>query len=151
VLSTASVPFHAIIKKFVWKETTQVEEFISIISETPRESRVPLEFVRHEDRHRSMYVLVTVDRHEWYAEPQLYTRDDATGLWKRTPAILAITSSIDKQVSTMEVDSSKVITSLGLKRIGCNVRSDGDMSDSQTFVSDSIVFDRGKQQIGNIE
>lgn len=26
-------------------------------------------------------VLVTVDRHEWYAPPQIYTRDDSTGLW----------------------------------------------------------------------
>jgi len=141
MLSTAGVPFHAIIKKFAGRETTRVEEFISILSKLPRGSRVPLEFVTHNDRHRSMYVLVTVDRHEWYAEPQLYTRDDATGLWKRTPAILAVTSSTDKQVSAMEVDSSKVITSLGLKRIGSNVRSEGDMSDSQTFVSDSIVFD----------
>lgn len=26
-------------------------------------------------------VLVTVDRHEWYAPPQIYSRDDSTGLW----------------------------------------------------------------------
>lgn len=32
-------------------------------------------------------VLVTVDRHEWYAPPQIYTRDDCTGLWIVKPAI----------------------------------------------------------------
>lgn len=26
-------------------------------------------------------VLVTIDRHEWYASPQIYTRDDNSGLW----------------------------------------------------------------------
>ena len=31
-------------------------------------------------------VLVTVDRHEWYAPPQIYTRDDSTGLWIARPA-----------------------------------------------------------------
>lgn len=31
-------------------------------------------------------VLVTVDRHEWYAPPQIYTRDDSTGLWNAKPA-----------------------------------------------------------------
>jgi hypothetical protein len=31
-------------------------------------------------------VLVTVDRHEWYAPPQIYTRDDNTGLWNAIPA-----------------------------------------------------------------
>lgn len=30
--------------------------------------------------------MVTVDRHEWYAPPQLYTRDDCTGLWIIKPA-----------------------------------------------------------------
>lgn len=31
-------------------------------------------------------MLVTVDRHEWYAPPQIYTRDDTTGLWFAKPA-----------------------------------------------------------------
>ena len=26
-------------------------------------------------------VLVTMDRHEWYASPQIYTRDDSSGIW----------------------------------------------------------------------
>lgn len=32
-------------------------------------------------------MLVTIDQHEWYAPPQLYTRNDATGLWTGKPAI----------------------------------------------------------------
>ncbi|KAK1279931.1 Protease Do-like 7 [Acorus gramineus] len=32
-------------------------------------------------------VLVTVDRHEWYAPPLIYTRNDSTGLWIPTPAL----------------------------------------------------------------
>ncbi|GJZ01113.1 hypothetical protein Tco_0519074, partial [Tanacetum coccineum] len=27
------------------------------------------------------FVLVTIDRHEWFASPQIYTRDDDSGLW----------------------------------------------------------------------
>jgi pro-apoptotic serine protease NMA111 len=30
---------------------------------------------------------VTIDQHEWYAPPQLYTRNDATGLWTAKSAI----------------------------------------------------------------
>jgi len=32
-------------------------------------------------------VLVTIDHHEWYAPPQLYTRNDSSGLWDVKPAI----------------------------------------------------------------
>lgn len=32
-------------------------------------------------------VLVTIDRHEWYAPPQIYSRDDSSGLWLAKPAI----------------------------------------------------------------
>lgn len=28
-----------------------------------------------------------MDRHEWYAPPQIYTRDDSTGLWTAKPAL----------------------------------------------------------------
>lgn len=31
-------------------------------------------------------VLVTVDHHEWYAPPQIYVRNDTTGLWIAKPA-----------------------------------------------------------------
>ena len=29
---------------------------------------------------------MTIDRHEWYAPPLIYTRDDSTGLWNAKPA-----------------------------------------------------------------
>lgn len=32
-------------------------------------------------------VLVTVDGHEWYAPPQIYTRDACSGLWTAKPAL----------------------------------------------------------------
>lgn len=32
---------------------------------------------------------MTIDRHEWYAPPQIYTRDDSTGLWNACPALLS--------------------------------------------------------------
>ncbi|KAE8654952.1 DegP protease 7 isoform 2 [Hibiscus syriacus] len=32
------------------------------------------------------FVLVTIDRHEWYAHPQIYTRNDSSGLWTAKPA-----------------------------------------------------------------
>jgi hypothetical protein len=70
------------------KEIEQVEDFISILSKLSRGARVPLEFVSHVDRRRRKSVLVTVDRHEWYAQPQLYTRDDASGLWNLSLGIL---------------------------------------------------------------
>lgn len=31
--------------------------------------------------------MVTIDRHEWFAPPQVYTRDDSSGLWTFKPAI----------------------------------------------------------------
>ncbi|KAL6007348.1 Protease Do-like 7 [Asimina triloba] len=87
MLSRAGVPRHAIIKKFAGEEITNLDEFISVLSKLSRGSRVPLEYVSYTDRHRSKSVLVTVDRHEWYAPPQIYTRDDSTGLWTSRPAI----------------------------------------------------------------
>ncbi|KAG4975124.1 hypothetical protein JHK87_031945 [Glycine soja] len=47
--------------------------------------------IRHESHDNvfmleAVSVLVTVDRHEWYAPPQIYTRDDSTGLWNAKPA-----------------------------------------------------------------
>lgn len=32
-------------------------------------------------------VLVTIDRHEWYAPPQIYTRNDIIGFWVARPAM----------------------------------------------------------------
>eukprot|EP00252_Welwitschia_mirabilis_P018169 TRINITY_DN40411_c0_g1_i1.p1 TRINITY_DN40411_c0_g1~~TRINITY_DN40411_c0_g1_i1.p1 ORF type:complete len:1096 (+),score=238.79 TRINITY_DN40411_c0_g1_i1:357-3644(+) len=92
MLSRGGVTRHAIIKKFAGKDIMSIDDFISVLSTLSRGARVPLEYVTHGDRHRSKSVLITVDRHEWYAQPQLYTRNDATGLWDRKPAMPSIAS-----------------------------------------------------------
>lgn len=87
MLFRAGVPRHAIIKKFAGEEISRLEELISVLSKLSRGARVPLEYISYMDRHRRKSVLVTVDRHEWYAPPQIYTRDDSTGLWTAKPAL----------------------------------------------------------------
>ncbi|KAI3914976.1 hypothetical protein MKW98_020523 [Papaver atlanticum] len=87
MLSRAAVPRHAIIKKFAGKEISQLDDLILVLSELSRGARVPLEYISYVDRHRSKSVLVTIDRHEWYAPPQIYTRNDSTGLWTARPAL----------------------------------------------------------------
>ncbi|XP_015880222.2 protease Do-like 7 isoform X1 [Ziziphus jujuba] len=86
MLFRAGVPRHAIIKKFAGEEISRLEELISVLSKLSRGARVPMEYISYTDRHRRKSVLVTVDRHEWYAPPQIYTRDDTTGLWTAKPA-----------------------------------------------------------------
>ncbi|KAF7136588.1 hypothetical protein RHSIM_Rhsim08G0086100 [Rhododendron simsii] len=81
MLFRAGVPRHAIIKKFGGEAISGLEDLISVLSKLARGSRVPLEYISYMDRHRKKSVLVTIDRHEWYAPPQIYTRDDSTGLW----------------------------------------------------------------------
>ncbi|KAE9466696.1 hypothetical protein C3L33_01364, partial [Rhododendron williamsianum] len=81
MLFRAGVPRHAIIKKFGGESISGLEDLISVLSKLARGSRVPLEYISYMDRHRKKSVLVTIDRHEWYAPPQIYTRDDSTGLW----------------------------------------------------------------------
>ncbi|GAB4832400.1 Protease Do-like 7 [Ancistrocladus abbreviatus] len=87
MLFRAGVPRHAIIKKFAGEEISCLVELISALSKLSRGARVPLEYITYMDRHRRKSVLVTVDRHEWYAPPRLYTRDDSTGLWIVRPAL----------------------------------------------------------------
>ncbi|XP_010558675.1 PREDICTED: protease Do-like 7 [Tarenaya hassleriana] len=87
MLFRAGIPRHAIIKKFANEEISGLEDFISVLSGLSRGSRVPLEYLCHTDRHRRKSVLVTIDRHEWYAPPQIYTRNDSSGLWDVSPAI----------------------------------------------------------------
>ncbi|CAI9110593.1 OLC1v1010647C1 [Oldenlandia corymbosa var. corymbosa] len=77
----AGVPRHAIIKKFAGEDISRVEDFVTVLSKLSRGARVPLEYISYADRHRRKSVLVTVDRHEWYAPPRIYTRDDSSGLW----------------------------------------------------------------------
>lgn len=87
MLFRAGVQRHAIIKKFAGEEVSCLKDLISVLSKLSRGARVPLEYVTNVDRHRRKSVLVTVDRHEWYAPPQLYTRNDSTGLWVAKPAL----------------------------------------------------------------
>nr|XP_043614724.1 protease Do-like 7 isoform X1 [Erigeron canadensis] len=81
MLYKAGVPRHAIIKKFAGEDISHLEDFINVLSKLSRGARVPLEYITYTDRHRRKSVLVTVDRHEWYAPPQIYTRDDSSGSW----------------------------------------------------------------------
>ncbi|CAN1228030.1 Protease Do-like 7 [Linum perenne] len=87
MLFRAGIPRHAIIKKFAGEEISQIDDLIVVLSKLSRGGRVPLEYISYTDRHRRKSVLVTVDRHEWYAPPQIYTRNDSSGLWTAKPAI----------------------------------------------------------------
>lgn len=40
-----------------------------------------------------------MDRHEWYAPPQIYTRDDSTGLWKAKSAFQQLPTLLPSQLS----------------------------------------------------
>ncbi|KAG9130911.1 hypothetical protein Leryth_006685 [Lithospermum erythrorhizon] len=81
MLFRAGIPRHAIIKKVSDVDISSLEDFITVFSKLSRGARVPLEYISYIDRHRRKSVLVTVDRHEWYAPPQIYTRVDCSGLW----------------------------------------------------------------------
>ncbi|KAK4393562.1 Protease Do-like 7 [Sesamum angolense] len=93
MLLRAGVPRHAIIKKFAGVEITRLEDFISVLSKLSRGVRVPLEYISYMNRHLRKSVLVTVDLHEWYAPPQIYTRYDSSGLWAISP-ILTLESKL---------------------------------------------------------
>ncbi|XP_065849796.1 protease Do-like 7 isoform X2 [Euphorbia lathyris] len=105
MLFRAGVPRHAIIKKFAGEEISHLDELISVLSKLSRGARVPLEYLSYTDRHRRKSVLVTVDRHEWYAPPQIYTRDDSSGLWIAKPAI----QPGSLQLSSHSTDSGQVL------------------------------------------
>ncbi|XP_020579519.1 protease Do-like 7 [Phalaenopsis equestris] len=87
MLSRAGVPRHSIINKFAGEAISKVEDLIEVLSKLSRGARVPLDYVSYLDRHRNKSVLVTIDRHEWYAPPQIYTRNDNTGFWTAKTAI----------------------------------------------------------------
>ncbi|KAL3568403.1 hypothetical protein D5086_031054 [Populus alba] len=113
MLFRAGVPRHAIIKKFAGEEISQLDELISVLSKLSRGARVPLEYISYTDRHRRKSVLVTVDRHEWYAPPQIYTRDDSSGLWTAKPAIRPESLQLSSAVKYMgqSVTSQTVLPS----------------------------------------
>lgn len=47
-----------------------------------------------------------MDRHEWYAPPHIYTRNDSTGLWTVKP-VLPLDSSLVSWVNSTEQDLAK--------------------------------------------
>ncbi|XP_021296393.1 protease Do-like 7 isoform X1 [Herrania umbratica] len=104
MLFRAGVPRHAIIKKFAGQVISKLEDLISVLSKLSRGARVPLEYISYMDRHRRKSVLVTVDRHEWYAPPRIYTRDDSSGLWTAKPAFqyMLPSSGVNGEATHME-------------------------------------------------
>ncbi|XP_020888662.1 protease Do-like 7 isoform X2 [Arabidopsis lyrata subsp. lyrata] len=103
MLFRAGVPRHAIIKKVANEDISGLGDLVSVLSKLSRGARVPLEYMSHNDRHRKKSVLVTIDRHEWYAPPQLYTRNDSSGLWDAKPAIEP--ASVSPSIAIMEASS----------------------------------------------
>ncbi|KAI3785216.1 hypothetical protein L1987_44331 [Smallanthus sonchifolius] len=87
MLYRAGVPRHAIIKRLADEDISNLEDFINVLSKLSRGARVPLVYINYNDRHRRKSVLVTVDIHEWYASPQIYTRDDGSGIWIGKPTL----------------------------------------------------------------
>lgn len=53
-------------------------------------------------------VLVTIDRHEWYAHPQIYTRDDNTGLWMASRAIHTEFPLLSSTTNCIQKDTGSV-------------------------------------------
>nr|GEV71640.1 protease Do-like 7 isoform X1 [Tanacetum cinerariifolium] len=134
MLFRAGVPRHAIIKKFAGEEISQLEDLIKVLSTLSRGARVPLEYISYTDRHRSKSVLVTIDRHEWYASPQIYTRDDDSGLWIAKQALPDVNKPLVNGVTSMET-SSKIEshaqdesgTVLKKRKLGEYLSADGSM------------------------
>ncbi|XP_024357766.1 protease Do-like 7 isoform X2 [Physcomitrium patens] len=121
MLSRAGVPKHAIIKKMAGEEIVNLDSFISVFFKLSKGARVPLEFVSHADRHRSKSVIVTIDRHEWYAPPRIYTRNDATGLWDIRPAAPSPeVPSVALKANHMEADGVAVHVGNGVVKEGDN-------------------------------
>ncbi|KAL3637761.1 Protease Do-like 7 [Castilleja foliolosa] len=108
MLLRAGVPRHAIIKKFAGENISRIEDFISVLSKLSRGARIPLEYTSHTDRHRRKSVLVTVDRHEWYAPPQIYTRDDSSGLWTVKPILPLDSPCLSPLVDPIKQDLANI-------------------------------------------
>ncbi|KAJ4830022.1 hypothetical protein Tsubulata_001862 [Turnera subulata] len=87
MLLRAGVPRHAIIKNFASMEISGLDELILALSKLSRGAQVPLQYITYKDRHQRKTALVTIDRHEWYDAPKIYSRDDNSGLWIPRPAI----------------------------------------------------------------
>ncbi|PWA99685.1 peptidase S1C, Peptidase S1, PA clan, PDZ-like domain protein [Artemisia annua] len=87
MLSRAEVPCQAIIKNLAGESISHIEDFVNALSKLSRGATVPLEYISYTDCHRPESVLVTAGCHQWYASPQIYTRDDSSGIWIRKQAL----------------------------------------------------------------
>ncbi|KAI3747800.1 hypothetical protein L6452_10459 [Arctium lappa] len=133
MLFKAGVPRHAIIKKFAGEQISQLEDLISVLSKLSRGARVPMEYISYMDRHRRKSVLVTVDRHEWYASPQIYTRDDNSGLW------------IGKQALPLDCP----LLSFGTKNIEQGLINHGVLGTTDNCLAEHLHEDVGKQLVNS--
>lgn len=74
---------------------------------------------------------MTIDRHEWYAPPQIYTRDGITGLWTSKPAIQSSSPMLSSPLHTSQgqIESCSNIGEPGLMdhhyQTGIEVLADG--------------------------
>ncbi|KAL4369135.1 hypothetical protein GQ457_05G005800 [Hibiscus cannabinus] len=119
VLHRAGVPRHAIVKKFAGEVVSKLDDLISILYKLPRVAQVPLVYTIYKGRHISQSVLVTVDRHEWYAPAQIYTRDDSSGLWTATALF---SPQLTDDFSSMRISSQHAVGNLHSKD-GKGIRS----------------------------
>ncbi|KAK4798492.1 hypothetical protein SAY86_030818 [Trapa natans] len=98
----AGVPRHAIIKKFAGVEIAVLEDLITTLSKLHRGACIPLEYVNYKNRHHRKSALVTIDHHEWYTAPQVYTRNDSDGLWTAKPAFEPLPLLLTRHVSKIQ-------------------------------------------------
>ncbi|KAG7549747.1 PDZ superfamily [Arabidopsis thaliana x Arabidopsis arenosa] len=122
----AGVPRHAIIKKVANEDISGLGDLVSVLSKLSRGARVPLEYMSRTDRHRKKSVC-----HEWYALPQLYTRNDSSGLWDVKPAIEP--ASVSPSIAIME--ASNGIAANG-SLYGSEFKSDDAMATDNTVLRD---------------
>ncbi|KAL0395887.1 UNVERIFIED_CONTAM: Protease Do-like 7 [Sesamum calycinum] len=80
-------------------------------------------------------VLVTVDRHEWYAPPQIYTRNDSSGLWNVKPVLPLDSPLLSPGVNPIEQDpaSNSISTCAAERRVEGDLSADGVLSPDCTL------------------
>ncbi|KAI0491752.1 hypothetical protein KFK09_026012 [Dendrobium nobile] len=85
-------------------------------------------------------VLVTIDRHEWYAHPQIYSRNDNTGFWTAKPAIppdsMLISSRLHSditQTNSIPVSATRNYVPGELEHDNCNGKWEDDCIKKQSI------------------
>ncbi|EEF29415.1 protein binding protein, putative [Ricinus communis] len=148
MLSRAGVPRHAIIKKFTDVEISRLEDLISVLSKLSRGARVPLEYITYKDRHRRKSALVTVDRHEWYDAPKIYTRDDSSGIWLARPAIQPESLLLSSCISNLEQGSKRETTALISESTVSKVMPrTNDLELTQAVASLEVSYDHAPKEV----